>query len=122
MERPARGPLLKHRATASSGWRSDDSRVAESKAKNASSAGIRHAVRISSEIAIVPRDGSGFAGVVLVGPDGGVAVAIVGVDGALARGGFAAAHAVTRSSGAIDRTSPDARAAKGFEFMVTNLR
>ena len=95
--------------------------VAESKAKNASSAGIRHAVRISSNRDHAARC-SGFAAVELVGPDGGVAVAIVGVDGALARGGFAAAHAVTRSSGAIDRTSPDARAAKGFEFMVTNLR
>jgi hypothetical protein len=105
---------VKHLATASSGLTSADSMAAESKAKNASSDGMPHAVRISSEIAMVPLVGSARGDAVI-----GCGAAIPGFDGALATGGLVVAHAlVKRRSGAIARATADESTAHEIVFMV----
>jgi hypothetical protein len=88
--------------------------AAESNAKNASSAGMPQAVRISSEMAMVPLVGSAC--------DDGAATGCVAViprlEGAFAAGGLAEAQAPTSSSGAIERTKADERTACEMVFMA----
>src|SRR5580692_2343644 len=101
MARPARGPLVKQRATASRGLMSLDAMAAESNAKNASSLEIPHAVRISSDIAIVPVVGSvrDCAG------GGLVVVTATGACADCATGGLSAAHAAASNRGASERAT-----------------
>jgi hypothetical protein len=105
----------KHLATASSGLMSIDSTVEESNAKRASASLIAQAVRISSEMAIVPPLGS-------TGEDpraSGCVAVTPGVGGVLAAGGLAVAHAVTRNRGAIETTSAQDLGADEIGFMVS---
>ena len=50
---------------------------------------------------------------------GGIVLAVVGLVGALAPGGLPAAHAVTRSLRAIERTNVVERGANDIEFVLT---
>jgi hypothetical protein len=85
----------------------------ESKANSASSVRMLQAVRISSEMKIVPLIVSTLLGAVR-----GV-VAIDGPDGVVAAGGVAVAHAVTiTKSGATERARANERGVNEMEFMA----